>query len=611
VDGVLSQALIYLCAAAIAVPLAARLGLGSVLGYLIAGIAIGPLFGIVGTETETLQHYAEFGVVMMLFLVGLELQPRMLWDMRGRLLGLGGAQLALCAAAMAALLLVFEPNWRQALAGGVILALSSTAIVLQSLRERGLMLTEGGRASFAILLFQDIAVIPIIALLPLLADPVLNQVAGQDDHAAASAMAGLAGWLRALITLGAVALVVALGRYAVRPSLRFIASLRMREMFTVAALLLVVGIAYLMTFVGLSPALGAFVAGVVLADSEFRHELEADIEPFKGLLLGLFFITVGAGVDLQVLVREPVFILAVALALVVIKAAMILPIAAAFRLPTPDRWLAALSLAQGGEFAFVLFNVAVGAQVMGAATASALTMAVTLSMLVTPALFVLHQRVIQPRYAGARERADDEIDEQGLAIVAGLGRFGQITQRLLRANGVPTVVLDHSSAQVDTLAIFGVKGYFGDAARPEMLKAAGIENAKVLVVAIDDQEKAIEIVRHVRRDYPEVFVIARAFDRVHYYRLREAGGHVVIRELFGSSMEAAQAALTALGIPAARAQRMLTAFRRHDENTLEALFEAYLKEPAVEKNQDFISRSRAAQETLAEVLATDAPADEA
>lgn len=604
-EGVLTQALIYLCAASLAVPVAARLGLGSVLGYLIAGIVIGPVLGLVGVETASLQNYAQFGVVMMLFLVGLELQPRLLWDMRGRLVGLGGLQMLGCAAALSLVLVALRLDWRTALAAGFILSLSSTAIVVQSLKERGLMNTPGGRASFVALLFQDIAVIPLIALLPLLALP--GHLSEEGAAHGGEAMAGLAGWVRALVTLGAVAAVVLAGRFAVRPALRFIATLRMREIFTLAALLLVVAIAWLMTFVGLSPALGTFVAGVVLADSEFRHELESDIDPFKGLLLGLFFITVGASTDVAVLMRQPLLIVAVAMALVALKALAVWPVASLFGLRAGDRWLTVLALAQGGEFAFVLFNVSVGAAVMSPETASALTVSVTLSMLVTPALFFVHQRLIAPRFERAEDREADEIDEQGLVIVAGMGRFGQIPQRMLRANGVPVVVLDHSSSQIETLSVFGVKGFYGDASRPDLLEAAGIERAKALVIAIDDHDKAVEMTARVRAAYPHVTVIARAYDRLHYYRLRDAGAQIVVRELFDSSVEVARAAMLALGFGAQRVTRMVQAFRKHDFENLEKLYEDYAREPDVIRNQDYISRSRAAQDTLAEVLARDAP----
>ena len=606
-DGILSQALIYLCAAVVAVPIANRLGLGSVLGYLIAGMVIGPALHFVGVETQSLQQFAGFGVVMMLFLVGLELEPRLLWDMRRRLMGLGGLQVIGTTVALAALVLAFGQPWRIAVASGLILALSSTAIVIQTLNERGLMKTEGGRASFAILLFQDIAVIPILALMPLLADPLAaGPGPALSEHA--GAIANMPGWAKAGLTLGAVAAIILVGRFAVRPGLRIIARTRLREMFTATALLLIVAIAWLMSLVGLSPALGTFLAGVVLADSEFRHELESDIEPFKGLLMGLFFITVGAATDFGTFLAHPALILALTACLIMLKITVLYPIARAFKLPGSDRWLTALGLAQGGEFAFVLLSFANGASVMPGGWMKLMSIVVTLSMLVTPALFILYVKVIQPRFADGASREPDLIDQHGVAIIAGLGRFGQITHRMLRASGYSTVVIDHSASQVDTLRTFGIKGYYGDASRPELLHAAGITSAQVLVVAIDDQDKAEVMIRHVRAEHPHIKIIARAYDRVHYYKLREAGADTVIRELFNSSVEAAKAALMALGVPSARATQMYRAFRRHDEDTLEKLYEDYVKEPEIMKNQDYINRSKAAQDTLAEVLAEDAEA---
>lgn len=606
-DGVLSQAFIYLCAAVVAVPIANRLGLGSVLGYLIAGIVIGPLVGLVGVETENLQQFAQFGVVMMLFLVGLELEPRLLWDMRRRLIGLGGLQVVVTAAVLAVLVMALGQTWRVGVATGAILALSSTAIVIQTLTERGLMKTEGGRASFAILLFQDIAVIPMLALMPLLMDPL---AAGPGLGAGAGgphggALTDLPGWAKALLTFAAVALVVLAGRFAVRPGLRIIASTRLREMFTASALLLIVAIAWLMTLVGLSPALGTFLAGVVLADSEFRHELEADIEPFKGLLMGLFFITVGAATNFRVLIDHPAVIAALTVGLIALKVAVLYPVARIFKIPACERWLVALGLAQGGEFAFVLVSFATGASVFAGGWAKILSISVTLSMLVTPGLFILYTNVIQPWFAQAQQRPVDVIDEKGVAIIAGLGRFGQIVHRMLRASGFSTVVIDVSSSQVDTLRTFGIKGYYGDASRPEMLHAAGIAEAKVLVVAVDNQDKAEEIVRHVRTEYPHIHIVARAFDRVHYYKLRAAGADDVIRELFNGSLEAAKATLLALGVDAARATRMQKSFRKHDEANLLELYEAYKQEPDVMKNQDYINRAKAAADTLSEVLARD------
>jgi len=395
----------------------------------------------------------------------------------------------------------------------------------------------------------------------------------------------------------------------VRPGLRIIAATRLREMFTASALLLIVAIAWLMTLVGLSPALGAFLAGVVLADSEFRHELESDIEPFKGLLMGLFFITVGAAINLAVFAERPLTILAMTVGLIVLKFAVLYPIARAFKLPPSDRWLTALGLAQGGEFAFVLLSFATGAAVLTGGWAQVLSLSVTLSMLITPGLFILYTRVIQPRFERQDERLPDEIDETGVAIIAGIGRFGQIIHRMLKASGYSTIVLDHASDQIDAMRKFGVKTYYGDASRPDILHAAGAHHAKVLVVAIDDQDKAEQIVRHAKLEYPHLKVIARAYDRVHYYQLRQAGADHVVRETFGSSTEAAKLTLVAMGVEPARAQRMLTSFRSHDVSTLEKLYEDWRNEPDVMKNQDYLNRAKASADTLADVLAQDAAKD--
>jgi Kef-type K+ transport system membrane component KefB len=453
-SGVLFQVFVYLCAAVVAVPVAKRLGLGSVLGYLIAGIAIGPVFGIVGAETEQLQHFAEFGVVLMLFLVGLELKPQLLWQMRARLLGLGGLQVLATAGAIAALGWVLLEHWQTAVAAGLLLALSSTAIVLQTLSEKGLMATEGGRAGFSVLLFQDIAVIPMLALIPVLAMPELaemaQRVAGGGElaahgvdagHAEAghgagmSLVAGLSGWAYAGVVLGAVAAVVLGGHFLTRPLFRFIASSHLRETFTAAALLLVVGIALLMTLVDLSPALGTFLAGVVLADSEFRHELESDIEPFKGLLLGLFFITVGAGIDFGVLFGQLFTVLALALGVMAIKGGILYGLGRLFRLREADQWLFTLSLAQAGEFGFVLLAFSTQNAVIPAELGKLLSLVIALSMLLTPVLFIGYDRLVLPRLRSAPDQPPDAIDEQGTVIIAGVGRFGQVVNRLLMAAG--------------------------------------------------------------------------------------------------------------------------------------------------------------------------------
>lgn len=604
-DGFLGQALVFLIAGVIAVPIANRLGLGSVLGYLLAGIALSPVLPAIGIDAETLLHFAEFGVVMMLFIIGLELSPKLLWQMRTRLLGLGGAQVLVTAALIALACLLIGLEWRASIAVGLILSLSSTAIVLKTLEEKSLMTTEGGRASFSILLFQDVAVIPILAILPLLMVP--GGFPSEEVHSDA-AISHLPGWMQGGIIIAAVAAVIVAGRYGVRPLLRVIANTRLREMFTASALLIVIAISWLMSMVGLSPALGAFLAGVVLADSEFRHELESDIDPFKGLLLGLFFITVGAGVDFAMLTAEPVIIIGIAVGLIALKIAVIFAIAFLFGLPPTDRWLAALGLAQAGEFGFVLLTFATGNDVLAVALADRLTLSITLSMLVTPLLFILWQNFLRPKFRKretTEDRAPDTIDEQGVAIIAGLGRFGQIVQRMLTASGYSTVVLDHSAPQIELLKKFGVKAYYGDASRPDLLHAAGLARAKVVVITLADADKSIAIIEHVKKVHPETKVIARATDRVSNYRLCEAGADVVLRETFFSALEAAGHALEALGIPREQAERMKARFREHDEAGLQDLFEHWKDNPDVFRNQNYISRARSLSQTLGEVLSKD------
>jgi monovalent cation:H+ antiporter-2, CPA2 family len=611
--GMLFPAFVYLCAAVIAVPIAKRLGLGSVLGYLIAGILIGPVLGLVGAETAEIQHVAEFGVVMMLFLVGLELEPRLLWRMRSQLLGLGGLQVAVTAALIVLAVLPFGVQWGSALAIGLIFSLSSTAIVLQTLKEKGLIRTEGGRASFSVLLFQDIAVIPMLALIPLLAMPGLTGPAlgGAPLHADGGAHAGLSlvadlpGWGYALVVLGAIAAVVLGGHYLTRPLFRFIAESRLREIFTASALLLVVGIALLMTLVDLSPALGTFLAGVVLADSEFRHELETDIEPFKGLLLGLFFITVGAGIDFAILLADPVRILALALGLMALKGLVLYGLARLFRLETGDGWLLTLGLAQAGEFGFVLLAFSVQNQVIPGDLAKTLSLVITLSMLLTPILFIVHERVVRPRLSHRAERVADAIDEQGTVIIAGVGRFGQIVNRLLVASGVHTVVLDHEASQIDTLRKIGIKTYYGDASRLDLLEAAGIARAQVLVVALDDRDRSVVLVEEVRRQHPRLRILARAYDLNHYYLLKRAGADLAVRELFDASLVAGAEALRTLGVHPFRVEKMVRAFRQHDQQGLDQMCDLWDQEPDLARNRALLARIREHAGTLQEAMAAD------
>lgn len=618
-NGFLFNAFVYLGAALIAVPVAKRLGLGSVLGYLIAGILIGPALGLVGSETEAIQHFAEFGVVMMLFLVGLELEPRLLWEMRSRLLGLGGLQVGLTACLIGAAGLALGAHWGLSLTLGLIFSLSSTAIVLQTLGEKGLIGSDGGRASFAVLLFQDIAVIAMFALIPLFALPGASgpgrgapapavEGSGHAEAGAQAAVAlvdGLPDWGHALVVLGAVAAVVLGGHFLTRPLFRFMAESRLREIFTASALFLVIGTALLMTLVGLSPALGTFLAGVVLATSEFRHELEADIEPFKGLLLGLFFITVGAGIDFGILFAHLAVVLGLTLGLMALKTAVLLALARPFRLDSGDRWLFALGLAQAGEFGFVLIGFSVQSGVIPEDLSKILSLVVALSMFLTPALFILYDRWVVPRLPQGVDQAPDAIDEQGAVVIAGIGRFGQILNRLLVAAGVRTVVLDHAAAQIDIMRKLGVQSYYGDASRPDLLRAAGIEQASLFIVAIDDQDRALAMVEHVRRNYPQVKILARAYDVRHLYLLKRAGVDLAVREVYDGSLALGTEALKMLGFHPFRVEKMARAFRRHEEQGLEGMYELWDENPDIARNQALQARVREHVGTLQDALNSD------
>ncbi|MEG3219942.1 monovalent cation:proton antiporter-2 (CPA2) family protein [Vibrio gigantis] len=580
--GYFLQAFIYLVAAVIAVPIAKRLGLGSVLGYLIAGVVIGPIIGLVGEETTTIQHFAEFGVVMMLFLVGLELEPKMLWAMRNRLMGLGGLQVGGTTAIVMGIALFFGQPWTIALTIGLIFALSSTAIVLQTFNEKGLSKTEGGKNAFSVLLFQDIAVIPMLAFIPLLALPELIEAAqsavasASDHHEELSLVAGLPGWAYGLVITASIAIVVVGGHFLSRPLFRFVASSGLREIFTATALMLVIGIAALMSLVGLSPALGTFLAGVVLANSEFRHELESNIDPFKGLLLGLFFITVGAGINFDVLFNDFILIIGLTLGVMLLKAAVLFTLALIFKIKNSDRWLFTLSLAQAGEFGFVLLSFSAQNHVLPADIVQTLSLVVALSMFLTPGLFILFDKVILPRYEQkSNDREEDTIEEKGTVIIAGIGRFGQIVNRLLVSNDVKTVVLDHQANQVDLLRSINIKSYFGDATRHDLLHTAGIEEAAMLVVAIDNQDSSVELVKYVKHTYPKVKILARAFDRGHSYRLREAGADFVESETYHSALEMGAQALRSLGHHPFFVEQQKSTYQRVESRKSEKLYQAW------------------------------------
>ena len=618
-EGFLFQASIYLAAAVIAVPLAARLGLGSVLGYLAAGILIGPVLGLVGGhETEELQHFAEFGVVMMLFLIGLELDPRALWDMRHRLLGLGGLQITLTTLAVMLGSMALGQPWSISLAIGLVFALSSTAIVLQTLSEKGLMQTGGGRSAFSVLLTQDIAVIPMLALLPLLALPrppdmvlsdALTRMGDTDrgaDHGvhntAASFIQELPGWGVTLLTLGAVAAIILTGIYLTRPVFRFIHAARLREMYTALALLIVVGIAYVMNLVGLSPALGAFLAGVVLANSEFRHELESDIEPFKGLLLGLFFITVGAGINFAVLARDFFVVIGLALAVILIKGVILYFLGRAFGLKGRNLWLFTLSLAQAGEFGFVLINFSGQQNVIPPAMNEILLLVVALTMLITPLLFILYDWLSGQMDEVSEPQEPDKIDDQAPVIIAGIGRFGQIVNRLVRSSGFNTVVLDHDLSAIQRMRQFGVKGFFGDPTRPELLHAAGLGEAKVLVAALDNPEQITKLVAFARRERPDLHIIARARDRTHVFRLYKAGADDIVREVFDSSLRAGRYVLENMGLTEFEAAELEQTFYKHDRKSVREL--ATLWDPNIPtlENTAYVNRAKGLERELQTML---------
>jgi len=543
----IGQALIYLAAGVIAVPLFKRIGLGSVLGYLAAGIVIGPWgLKLIG-DPQTVLHFAEFGVVMLLFLIGLELDPERLWALRRQIFGMGSVQVVATAALAAAAALVLGQPLAVALVVGIGLAMSSTAIGLAALQERNLLPTPGGQASFSVLLFQDLAVIPLLLTVGLLSEGK----SALDWRAAGTGVALIAALLTA-------------GRFLLRPALRYIANTRLREVFVAAALLLVIGIAVLMEAAGLSMALGAFLAGVILADSEYREELELDIEPFKGLLLGLFFIAIGMSVDLALFARAPQLVFGLAAGIVLLKLAILFPVANLFGYcGRADAALFAVALSQVGEFAFVLFAAA--GSLLPRETLLLLNAVVAVSMASTPLLMLLYEKAFSRRLAAGTP----EVTDQGNpVIIAGFGRFGQVVSRVLNGLRISATLIDHDPNQVELVRRFGNPAYYGDASRLDVLERAGLARARLLVVALDDSDAALRTVKQVRRRYPELAIIARAHSRSDGYEFMDLGVPAV-RETFGSALEAAELALRALGHGPVAARRVITQFRRHDEELME------------------------------------------
>ncbi|MDB5918448.1 MAG: glutathione-regulated potassium-efflux system protein KefC [Massilia sp.] len=585
-SSLLQNALVYLAAAVIAVPIARRFGLGAVLGYLLAGIAIGPWGLRLVVEVGDILHFSEFGVVLLLFMIGLELEPTRLWSMRRPIFGWGGAQVAFVAAALAGAAMLFGVEWKVALIGALGLSLSSTAIALATLEERNLKSTPTGSAAFSILLFQDIAAIPMIAIVPLLG--------------VAAAEGSGQGWLGALRVAGVLLALVAGGRYLLRPILRAIARTGMREIFTAFSLLLVISIALLMQWIGMSMALGAFMAGVLLADSEYRHALESDLEPFKGLLLGLFFIAVGMSVDFGVFRAQPGLILMLVAGFLAIKIGVLYALAKAFAVPRSQQALFAFLLSQGGEFAFVVFGAAQTARVFSPDIAAMLVVVVALSMVVTPLLLLAHDRLLAPRYREASQRPADVIETgEDHVIIAGFGRFGQIVGRLLLANQVALTVLDHDPEQIELLRKFGMKVFYGDATRVDLLHAAGAANARALVVAVDSIEDSLALVDAVRRNFPDLAIMARARNVTHLYDLMDRGVTVIERETFEAALQLGQNVLRHLGYGAYQARQAAQKFKVHNIRSLHAVY------PYYKDQEQYISMARQSRDELNAMFARD------
>jgi len=585
-DHQLLNLLIYLLAAVAAVPLAKRLGLGAVLGYLLAGIVIGPWGLELITEVEHILHFSEFGVVLLLFLIGLELEPKRLWSLRRRIFGWGSAQVAAVSLALLAAAVACGIDWKVALISALGLSLSSTAIALATLGERKLNATPAGAAGFSILLFQDIAAIPMMAAVPLLGVAAV-QGSGQ-------------GWLHAGKVVAVVALLIFGGRYLIRPVLRIIAKTNMREIFTAFSLLLVIATCLLMQWVGMSMALGTFLAGVLLADSEYRHALESDIEPFKGLLLGLFFIAVGMSVDFGIFLAQPWLIVGLVSGFLLIKIGVMYSLAKCFGLPPKQQFFFAFLLSQGGEFAFVVFGAAASANVLSPRISSILVVVVALSMVVTPLLLLLYDRILAPRLDATSQPPDDAMTQQNHpVIIAGFGRFGQIIGRLLHANGISMTVLDHDPEQIELLRKFGFKVFYGDATRIDLLRTAGAAEARLLVIAIDDVDESLRLVDAVRHAFPDLTIAARARNITHLYDLMDRGVTILERETFESALQMGQQVLRQLDFGAYAARQAAMKFRAHNIKTLNALY------PHYKDQAQMVSMATQAREELEAMFAHD------
>jgi len=568
------QALIYLGSAVLLVPISKKLGLGSVLGYLIAGILIGPsCLEWIGNDSEDIMHFAEFGVVMMLFLIGLEVEPQLLWRWRTSILGLGGLQVGLTAAVVGFIAhILIGLSFAQSLTIGLIFAMSSTAIVLQTMTENNWMQTHAGRNAFSVLLFQDIAVIPILALLPLLSPDDIPATAA---HGQATLTQALPPWAGSLAVLAAVSIIIFGGKYLTRPIFHMVAATNLRELFSATALLLIVSITVLMTYVGLSPALGAFLAGVVLANSEYRHELESDIEPFKGLLLGLFFIAVGASINFDLIAERPVLIALLVVGVMLVKLGILAVLSRLFRMSIDQFLLFAFALSRVGEFAFVLFSFAKDQHIFNMELYNLLMVVVAATMALSPIFMLVMEKLLMPmvvrKTPEKEDRKEDTINEKSEVIIAGYGRFGSVTGRFLNANGIQTTILDANSDRVESLRKIGIKVYYGDALRVDLLTAAGAAKARLIIIALDDSAQVLQLVKIVKKHFPNLHIIARAHGLDDTYDLMDAGVLHVFRETIDTSLRAGTEALKLMGVRAYTAQRAYDLFLQHDEKSLKKM----------------------------------------
>lgn len=594
----LFQSLIYLAAAVVMVPISKKLGLGSVLGYLLAGIVIGPGFlGFVGSEGQDIMHFAEFGVVMLLFIIGLELEPQLFWRLRRSIIGLGGLQVIFTSIIAGGIVYFFGLDWKPSIALGMIISLSSTAIVLQTLNEKNLLRTDAGQSAFSVLLFQDIAVIPMLAFFPLLAAGGISKSTVPDG----TFVYGLPGWAHALVVFGSVIAIVLAGRFLIRPLFRIIAATRLREMFTATSLLIVVGIAVFMSQVGLSPALGTFLAGVVLANSEYKHELESDIEPFKGLLLGLFFLAVGASIDFQLVFRNPGTILGLVALLIIVKITILLILGKAAKLSRSENILFALSLSQVGEFAFVLISFSLNEGIITKTITDTMMAVVALSMAMTPLLMILNDKVLQPRLRPVKntpEKAADEIHEDNPVIIAGFGHFGNTVGRFLRAHNINATILDVDAERVEKLRRMGFKVYYGDASRHDLLISAGADRAKLIVIALEPPEKRLEMIETIKNHFPNLRMFVRAENRYDAYNLMNAGMLNVYRETIDTSLRLGVDVMKALGHREYTSARAARKFFKQDEESLKKL-------ASIRDSDEYISAARFYIEELEDMLRSD------